>query len=146
VGAVISSTTSLLVAGGWSGGFSGIQVRRSNARCGPVPAGEGPDTGVAPADQEPQVLWSLLAMVLERNVSGESVLAYKIDDLAHRTRLARLLGERLDALDEPAALHLTRVGVVFLTADPRLADARVDFPAEYADMLGLAARGLLSCP
>jgi hypothetical protein len=65
-------------------------------------------------------------------------------------------------LDEPAALHLTRVGVVILaglwpfgnptpaiieaTADPQLADARIDFPRDYADMLGLAARGLVSRP
>jgi hypothetical protein len=34
-GAVISSTTSLLVAGGWPGGFSGIQARRSNAQMWP---------------------------------------------------------------------------------------------------------------
>ncbi|HEY2076648.1 MAG TPA: hypothetical protein VGH53_09940 [Streptosporangiaceae bacterium] len=61
-----------------------------------------------------------------------------------------------------AALHLTRVGVVILAGlwpfsnptpaiieantDPRLADAHVDFPREFADMLGLAARGLVSRP
>jgi Tetracyclin repressor-like, C-terminal domain len=65
-------------------------------------------------------------------------------------------------LDERAALHLTKVGVVILAglwpfsnptpaiieanADPRLADAHVNFPQDYADMLGLAARGLLSRP
>ena len=107
-------------------------------------------------------LWSLLAMVLERNVSAESVRAYKLEDLEHRTRLARLLSERVPGLDERAALHLTKVGVVILaglwpfsnptpaiieaTADPRLADAHADFPREYADMLGLAARGLVSRP
>jgi AcrR family transcriptional regulator len=107
-------------------------------------------------------LWSLLAMVLERNVSAESVRAYKLEDLEHRTRLARLLSERVRGLDERAALHLTKVGVVILaglwpfsnptpaiieaTADPRLADACVDFPREYAGMLGLAARGLVSRP
>jgi hypothetical protein len=101
-------------------------------------------------------------MVLERNVSAESVRAYKLEDLEHRTRLARLLSERVRGLDERAALHLTRVGVVILaglwpfsnptpaiieaTADPRLADARVDFPRAYADMLGLAARGLVGHP
>ncbi|MFJ9034840.1 TetR family transcriptional regulator [Streptomyces sp. NPDC102274] len=107
-------------------------------------------------------LWSLLAMVLERNVSAESVRAYKLEDLEHRTHLARLLSARVHGLDERAALHLTAVGVVILaglwpfsnptpaiieaTADPRLVDARVDFPRAYADMLGLAARGLLGRP
>ncbi|MFJ9034666.1 TetR family transcriptional regulator [Streptomyces sp. NPDC102274] len=107
-------------------------------------------------------MWSMLAMVLERNVSAESVRAYKLEDLEHRARLARLLRERVRGLDEREALHLTRVGVVILaglwpfsnptpaiieaTADPRLADARVDFPRAYADMLGLAARGLVGRP
>jgi hypothetical protein len=31
-------------------------------------------------------------------------------------------------------------------ADPRLADTHVDFPQDYADMLGLAARGLINRP
>lgn len=107
-------------------------------------------------------LWSLLAMVLERNVSAESVRAYKLEDLEQRTRLAGLLSERVRGLDARSALHLTRIGVVILaglwpfanptpaiveaTADPRLVDARVDFPQVYADMLGLAAQGLLGRP
>jgi hypothetical protein len=81
----------------------------------------------------------MLAMVLERNLSAESVRAYKLEYLEHRNRLARLLSERVRGLDERAALHLTRVGVVILAglwpfsnptpaiieanADPRLADA-----------------------
>jgi AcrR family transcriptional regulator len=107
-------------------------------------------------------LWSLLAMVLERNVSAESVRAYKLEDLEQRTRLAGLLSERVRGLDARSALHLTRIGVVMLaglwpfanptpaiveaTADPRLVDARVNFPQVYADMLGLAAQGLLGRP
>jgi AcrR family transcriptional regulator len=107
-------------------------------------------------------LWSLLATVLERNVSAESVRAYKLEDLEHRTRLARLLSERVPGLGEPAALQLTRVAVVILaglwpfanptpaiieaTKDPRLADSNVDFARHYGDMLGLVGRGLLHRP
>ena len=65
-----------------------------------------------------------------------------------------------DVVGRQRLLHLTRVGVVILAGlwpfsnptpaiteantDPRLADAYVDFPQEYADMLGLAARGLIN--
>jgi hypothetical protein len=118
-------------------------------------------------DDEPDPLRGVAGRVLdlpplERNMSAGSVRAYKLEYLEHRDRLARLLSERVPGLDEQAALHLTRVGVVILAglwpssnptpaiieanADPRLADAHVDFPREYADMLGLAARGLLSHP
>jgi hypothetical protein len=91
-------------------------------------------------------------------LSAESVRAYKLEYLEHRNRLARLLSDRVRGLDERAELHLTRVGVVILAglwpfsnptpaiieanADPRLADAQVDFPRDHADILGLAARGL----
>jgi hypothetical protein len=36
--------------------------------------------------------------------------------------------------------------IIEANTDPRLADAHVDFPREFADMLGLAARGLVSRP
>jgi AcrR family transcriptional regulator len=105
-------------------------------------------------------LWSLLPTVLERNVSAESVRSYKLTDLEHRTRLARLVSDRLPALDENAALHLTRIAVVTLTglwpfsnptsavleatADPRLREARVDFAEMYADILRITTAGLLT--
>jgi hypothetical protein len=37
----------------------------------------------------------MLAMVLERTLSAESVRAYKLEYLEHRNRLARLLSERI---------------------------------------------------
>jgi AcrR family transcriptional regulator len=107
-------------------------------------------------------LWSLLAVVLERNVSSESVRAYKLQYLEHRDRLARLISARVPDLTEEDAIHLTRVGVVALCGlwpfsnptpaiveadkDPRLIGSRVDFRADFADMVGLVARGLTGDP
>ncbi|QUQ67557.1 TetR/AcrR family transcriptional regulator [Kutzneria sp. CA-103260] len=107
-------------------------------------------------------LWSLLPSVLERNVSVETVRAYKFTDLAHRTVLAGLIRERVPALTAEDALLLTEhivIGLVGLwpfstpppavieaTADPRLGRSRVDFAARYGELLqvmlaGLTARG-----
>jgi Tetracyclin repressor-like, C-terminal domain len=105
-------------------------------------------------------LWSMLAMVLERNVSAESVRAYKLQYLEHRDRLAQLLCSRVPALGEQSAVYLTRVGVVALAGlwpfsnptpaiieadkDARLDDSRVDFRRDYTEMVGLVARGLIT--
>lgn len=105
-------------------------------------------------------LWSQLPTVLERNVSAETVLPYKLVDLEHRRRLARLIRLRLPALDEDAALHLTRLAVVGLVglwpfshpspsvvevlSDPRLVDADIDFATVYTDFLRISAAGLLA--
>jgi AcrR family transcriptional regulator len=107
-------------------------------------------------------LWSLLPSVLERNVSADTVRAYKLTDLAHRTRLAGLIRERVPAIAAEDALLLTEhivIGLVGLwpfstpppavveaTADPRLARSRVNFAARYGELLqvmlaGLTARG-----
>lgn len=105
-------------------------------------------------------LWSLLPTVLERNVSAASVRSYKLTDLDHRTRLARLVSERVPALDEATALHLTRIAVVALTglwpfctptpaiveatSDPRLRESCVEFATAYTDILRITTAGLLA--
>jgi AcrR family transcriptional regulator len=105
-------------------------------------------------------LWSLLPTVLERNVSAETVRSYKLTDLEHRTRLARVISRWLPAFDEDAALHLTRLAVVGLVGlwpfsspspavaealcDSRLVDSRIDFTVAYAEYLQISAAGLLA--
>lgn len=106
-------------------------------------------------------LWSLLPSVLERNVSADTVRAYKLTDLEHRAALARLIAERVPALPPYAALELTEHAVVALVGlwpfscptpavaeavagDPRLARADVDFPARYAELLQVILDGLLA--
>jgi AcrR family transcriptional regulator len=105
-------------------------------------------------------LWSQLPTVLERNVSAEAVLVYKLMDLEHRRRLARLVRRHLPGLDEATSVHLTRLAVVGLVAlwpfahpspsvaevlsDPRLIDADVDFAPAYADFLRISTAGLLA--
>jgi AcrR family transcriptional regulator len=105
-------------------------------------------------------LWSLLPSVLERNVSADTVRAYKLTDLEHRTALANLISERVPALGADDALTLTRYAVVALvglwpfsnptptiamaTTDPRLAASRVDFAAMYGDILQTTLAGLIA--
>ncbi|GAA1312769.1 TetR family transcriptional regulator [Pseudonocardia xinjiangensis] len=107
-------------------------------------------------------LWSQLATVLERNVSADSVHRFKLADLEHRRRLARMIHRCVPELDEEASLYVTRIAVVAVaglwpfctptptvveaTTDPRLADARLDFAAMYADILRITITGLLALP
>jgi AcrR family transcriptional regulator len=104
-------------------------------------------------------LWSLLPNVLERNVSADTVRAYKLVDLQHRTALAGQVRERVPSLSAADALTLTEYAVVALvglwafsnptptiveaTADPRLAGARVDFTTRYGAILQTTLTGLL---
>ncbi|MBB5890265.1 TetR family transcriptional regulator [Kutzneria kofuensis] len=104
-------------------------------------------------------LWSMLPTVLERNVSVETVRAYKLVDLEHRTELANQIADRVPALSADDALLLTEhivVGLVGLWPfsrptptvveatrdDPRLARARVDFPARYGELLRVMLAGM----
>ena len=105
-------------------------------------------------------LWSLLPSVLERNVSADTVRIYKLVDLEQRTRLAKLVRDRVPALTADAALTLTEYAVVSqvglwpfsnptptvaeATADPRLAGSRVDFATMYGEILQTTLAGLLT--
>jgi AcrR family transcriptional regulator len=105
-------------------------------------------------------LWSLLPGVLERNVSTDTVRAYKLTDLEQRTTLANLIRERVPAIGADDASTLTRYAVVSLvglwpfsnpgptvveaTEDPRLAGSRVDFAAMYGEILRTTLAGLLA--
>jgi AcrR family transcriptional regulator len=105
-------------------------------------------------------LWSLLPSVLERNVSADSVRAYKLTELEHRTTLANLITDRVPALGPDDALTLTRYAVVSLVGlwpfsnptptideamtDPRLVDSRMDFAAMYGEILQATLAGLLA--
>lgn len=105
-------------------------------------------------------LWSLLPSVLERNVSADTVRAYKLIDLEQHTTLANLIRERVPSLDKDDALTLTQYAVVSLvglwsfsnptptiteaTADPRLAGSRVDFATMYGAILQTTLTGLLA--
>jgi AcrR family transcriptional regulator len=105
-------------------------------------------------------LWSLLPSVLERNVAADTLRAYKLTDLEHRTTLAKLTSERVPALRADDALALTRYAVVALvglwpfsnptptmieaTADPRLAASRVDFATMYGEILQTTLTGILA--
>ena len=106
-------------------------------------------------------LWSLLPSVLERNVSADTVRAYKLTDLEHRTTLAGMIVERVPALSPDAALELTSHAVVALVGlwpfscptpaiveatadDPRLARANVDFPVRYAELLQVMLAGMIA--
>jgi AcrR family transcriptional regulator len=105
-------------------------------------------------------LWSLLPSVLERNVSADTVRAYKLTDLQQRTTLANLISDRVPALGADDAFTLTRYAVVSLvglwpfsnptptlveaTADARLASSRVEFAAMYGEILQTTLAGLLA--
>jgi AcrR family transcriptional regulator len=105
-------------------------------------------------------LWSMLPNVLERNVSAETVHAYKLVDLGQRTELASQIAARTP-LSADDALLLTEhivVGLVGLWPfsrpspalieatrdDPRLARARVDFPARYGELLRVMLAGMIA--
>lgn len=107
-------------------------------------------------------LWSLLPSVLERNVSTETLRAYKLAELEHRHTLTKEITDRIPELDTDDALTLTRYATVALVglwpfsnptptvakaaADPRLADSRMDFAAMYCDILRTTLTGLLARP
>jgi AcrR family transcriptional regulator len=105
-------------------------------------------------------LWSLLPSVLERNVSADTVRAYKLTDLQQRTTLANLISDRVPVLGQDDTFTLARYAVVSLvglwpfsnptpalveaTADSRLAGSRVDFAAMYCEILQTTLAGLLA--
>jgi len=104
-------------------------------------------------------LWSMLAAVLERNVSADSIRAFKLGNREHLTRLATLVQTRLPALTQAAAEELAAASVVLIAGlwpfahpspavleaidDPRLASSHIDFASALSRNLQLVIAGLL---
>ena len=107
-------------------------------------------------------LWSMLAAVLERNVSAESIRAFKLGNREHLDHLASLIGRRLPQLDAATATELVNTSVVVIVglwpfanpapavreaiADPRLAASRIDFADSLSRTLQVMIRGLVALP
>jgi AcrR family transcriptional regulator len=105
-------------------------------------------------------LGSVVAAVLERNVSLDSVRAFKLRANGHQERLARLISDRIPELDAAAAAELVWISFTFAsglwpfanpsptvlaaTADPCLAHTRVDFAQSVHRGLLVVMRGLLA--
>ncbi|MFJ7253933.1 TetR family transcriptional regulator [Streptomyces sp. NPDC098085] len=103
-------------------------------------------------------LASVLAGVLERAVSVETVRAYKRRALANNDRLASIIHARMPELDQAAAKELASATIVLIAGlwplahpgptvvaaveDPALLAAHVDFPARYSRMIELLAGSL----
>jgi AcrR family transcriptional regulator len=111
-------------------------------------------------------LWSVLSSVLERNVSADTVRAFKLGNSEQLDRLAALVHAHVPILSQPAARELAASSVVLLTGlwpfanpspavreateDMRLAPSRFDFATMfsrnlYLMTLGLTHRPLPSC-
>jgi AcrR family transcriptional regulator len=105
-------------------------------------------------------LGSVLAAVLERNVSVDSVRAFKLRATANQDRLARLVTARLPELDGEAAGELVWLSFTLAaglwplanpsptvraaTDDPCLAHTRVDFAQSLHRGLVVLMKGLLA--
>ncbi|MFF4755107.1 TetR family transcriptional regulator [Streptomyces sp. NPDC002514] len=103
-------------------------------------------------------LASVLASVLERTVSVETVRAYKRNALANNDRLADIIHARVPGLDRAAAKELASATNVLIAGlwplahpgptvaaaveDPALLAAHVDFPARYSRMIELLTTSL----
>lgn len=105
-------------------------------------------------------LWSMLAAVLERNVSPESIRAFKLGNREQLLRLAHMIAQRIPRLGEAAAEELVNTSVVVIVGlwpfanptqavreaidDPRLAASHVDFAPALSRTLKVLIRGLWS--
>jgi AcrR family transcriptional regulator len=103
-------------------------------------------------------LWSMLAAVLERNVSPASIRAFKLGNREQLTRLAHMIRTRIPGLQPAAADELVNTSVVVIVGlwpfanptqavreaieDPRLAASRIDFAKHLSRTLQLLIRGL----
>ncbi|MGI5135178.1 TetR family transcriptional regulator [Streptomyces sp. CA-106110] len=103
-------------------------------------------------------LASVLASVLERTVSVETVRTYKRQALAGNNRLADIVHARVPDLDRAAAQELASATIVLIAGlwpfahpgptvveaveDPALLAAHVDFPARYSRMIELLTTSL----
>ncbi|MCX4679068.1 TetR/AcrR family transcriptional regulator [Streptomyces sp. NBC_01433] len=107
-------------------------------------------------------LWSILSAVLERNVSVDAIRAFKLKEVQHRTRLARMINARIPELDSENAMRLATTSIIFTmglwpianpspavteaTRDPRLADSCIDFTQTLRSALNTTITGLLHRP
>lgn len=107
-------------------------------------------------------LTSVLASVLERTVSVETVRGYKRKAIANNDRLAKILRVRLPALEPSSAKELASAtnvllaglwplahpgpAVVAAVEDEGLLSAHVDFKARYSRMIELLAGSLTKAP
>jgi AcrR family transcriptional regulator len=103
-------------------------------------------------------LWSMLAAVLERNVSPESIRSFKLGNREQLDCLARMIAKRIPRLGEAAAGELVNTSVVVIVGlwpfanpteavreaidDPRLAASHVDFAQSLGRTLQVLSRGL----
>ncbi|MFF2924143.1 TetR family transcriptional regulator [Streptomyces celluloflavus] len=103
-------------------------------------------------------LASVLASVLERTVSVETVRAFKRQALANNDRLADIIHARMPGLHRAAAKELASATIVLIAGlwplahpgptvvaaveDPALLAAHVDFPARYSRMIELLTASL----
>jgi AcrR family transcriptional regulator len=104
-------------------------------------------------------LCSILASVLEQNVSAETVRDFKLESLAFVKMLAEYLHSKVSELSIAQYEELFHTGfsalvglwafahpapaVAAILSDPRLAPFQHDFARDYARHLSLLARGLL---
>ncbi|MDX3850143.1 TetR/AcrR family transcriptional regulator [Streptomyces sp. AK02-01A] len=130
----------------------------------PVPPALLVDTWARSVAGRPLIceLWSSLGTVLERNISAESVRAFKLANAEQQQRLARLVSERVPELDQDAARELVAISVLLIAGlwpfanpspsvteavqDPRLARSRVDFAERLGRAMLLTITGLLADP
>lgn len=104
-------------------------------------------------------LWSMLAAVLERNVSAAVIREFKLGNREQLLRLASMITERLPGLDDAAAGELVNTSVVLIVGlwpfahpsaavaeaidDPRLSASRIDFTDTFSRDLQVMIAGLL---
>ena len=105
-------------------------------------------------------LWSMLSAVLERNVSVDSIRAFKLAESEHRARLAGIVGTRLPELTPSATAQLVSASIVVVaglwpftnpapavieaTDHPQLAHSRVDFADRFGRILETLVTGFLN--
>ncbi len=103
-------------------------------------------------------LWSMLAAVLERNVSPASIRAFKLGNREQLVRLAHMIRTRIPGLQPAAADELVNTSVVVIVGlwpfanptqavreaidDPRLPASHVDFAQSLSRTLQVLIRGL----
>ncbi|MCE7010262.1 TetR family transcriptional regulator [Kibdelosporangium philippinense] len=105
-------------------------------------------------------LWSVLAAVLERNVSPAVIREFKLGNRQQLLRLAEMIASRVPGLDSEAAIELVNTSVVVIVGlwpfanpgpavreaidDPRLTSSHVDFAQTFSRDVRVLITGLLT--